>query len=805
MTIMPIFYNCTVTTGPPEKPPSGELLSKAMAMVKIRAAWCPPTVIEQLLEQPEGFQQAASLDWIMYTGGPLAQHVGDRLSKVTDVCQLYGSTETGPHIALVPLPENWKWFEWHPLLANAMEDQGDGTYEMVVYKNTDLDWIRHLSQAYPGLDVWKTNDLFVQHPTNPNLWKFQGRKDDVLVLSNGEKFNPVNMEGAIVGHPLVRGALIVGTGRFQASLIVEPKPGLTMSKEEYIENIWPAVQKGNSLGPGHGRIFKNKVVIASDEKPFQRAGKGTVIRGQTVKLYADEVDALYRYEGLEDGQDSIAVGSLDAIENVVRACSVKMMSDPVSDTDDLFVHGMDSLQTLEFTKGLNRTMAIHLKELGQGPIFGSDLYINPTIKKFSYHLHRALNGLVPLHAPKTSDRVLLMEQLIQKYSKGLQPKQSVRAAPSPEKLCVAITGSTGSLGQQLLNKLLQDEKISRIYCLNRAQDAHARHVAALKTRGNDKIKVLEERVAFLTTDFDDAKLGLSAPEYDGLLHNLDVVIHNAWKVNFNHDLASFEDTHVRGIRNLIDLTRAASKNVHILFVSSLSSVGNWPEIHGARTAVPEVAMTDRNTAMKMGYGESKHVAEQILRNAVDLANVNATILRVGQLAGPRALEGNAWNPTEWFPTLMKTSKALGLLPDCMNAIDWIPVDEMAGIIGELLHIEYTAQRSEIFNLANPHSAEWISLIPPIVAAWGIERTKIVSYSRWLDALSAIDANPENLEKYPAIKILDFYQGLAREAQVSRHQTIRYEVRRAAKYSPLMANMGPVDEKAMATWLMQWVL
>ena len=122
---MPIFYTCTVTMGPPEKPPSGEILSKAMRKLHIRAAWCPPTVIEQLVALPGGFEQAASLDWIMYTGGPLAPAVGDILSKVTDVCQLYGSTETGPHIAMVPLPGNWNYFEWHPLLENEMDPMGE--------------------------------------------------------------------------------------------------------------------------------------------------------------------------------------------------------------------------------------------------------------------------------------------------------------------------------------------------------------------------------------------------------------------------------------------------------------------------------------------------------------------------------------------------------------------------------------------------------------------------------------------------------------------------------------------------------
>ena len=35
------------------------------------------------------------------------------------------------------------------------------------------------------------NDLAIPHPTRPGLWKIVGRADEQIVLSNGEKTNPV--------------------------------------------------------------------------------------------------------------------------------------------------------------------------------------------------------------------------------------------------------------------------------------------------------------------------------------------------------------------------------------------------------------------------------------------------------------------------------------------------------------------------------------------------------------------------------------------------------------------------------------
>lgn len=451
MSIMPIFYACIVATGPPEKPPSGALLSRAMQLLKIRAAWCPPAVIEQLADQPGGFEQIASLDWIMYTGGPLAPAVGDRICHVTNVCQMYGSTETGPHMSLIPLPHNWSYFEWHPTYANDMEPMGDGTFEMVVRKGDgSQDWIRHLRQSYPEIDVWRTRDLFVQSPHDDKLWRFVGRRDDVLVLSNGEKFNPVDMEGVVTGHPLVRGGLILGTGRFQAALVIEPMEPLSVSghsKKAFIDELWSTIEKANSVGPAHGRIFRSKVLVASPDKPFIRAGKGTVIRGRTTKLFEDEMDALYR----EDDESTATAMSVDSLEDVtafvrtsVTGLFPSTAAAPLSDDDDFFALGLDSLQTLELMKMLRRALRPHRKEGSADPVSTRNVYAHPSISQLAAYLFEALSD-GPVSVETESDsalRVQTMKALVDKYTADL-PNIRIRRASS---LTVAITGSTGSLG-----------------------------------------------------------------------------------------------------------------------------------------------------------------------------------------------------------------------------------------------------------------------------------------------------------------------------------------------------------------------
>lgn len=40
-----------------------------------------------------------------------------------------------------------------------------------------------------------------------------GRRDNILVLTNGEKVNPIPLEQHVQGEPSLKGVLLVGNGR----------------------------------------------------------------------------------------------------------------------------------------------------------------------------------------------------------------------------------------------------------------------------------------------------------------------------------------------------------------------------------------------------------------------------------------------------------------------------------------------------------------------------------------------------------------------------------------------------------------
>lgn len=88
-----------------------------------------------------------------------------------------------------------------------------------------------------------------------------------------------------------------------------------------------------------------------------------------------------------------------------------------------------------------------------------------------------------------------------------------------------------------------------------------------------------------------------------------IIIHNAWRLDFNLSLASFEPN-IRGTRNLIDLASHSRhpSAIRFLFTSTIGSAQGWDIVNGP---FPEEVQYDSSTAVGGGYGEAKYVCERV--------------------------------------------------------------------------------------------------------------------------------------------------------------------------------------------------
>lgn len=775
-----------------------------MRYFPIKALFCPPIIFEQLVQEPEGLQQIQQLDFLLYAGGPLSITTGNLLSQLTDVLQFYGTTETGAVQTLVPLREDWASLEWHPTVGADMQPSVDDSYELVFQRDSSLrENVLGLSSNFPDVQEWHTKDLFRPHSNKPNLWQFYGRMDDIIVLSNSEKFNPTPSEVLISGHPLLSGVLVIGQGRFQAALLVEPKDS-GISKDFLIEKIWPTIEQANLQAPGHARIIRSMIAVINADQSFERAGKGTIIRRMTAEKFASEVDKLYSndLESLRNHPILLVQNEPEPIREFVRSC-INLSFSTLSlenDEDDLFVLGLDSLKTVEITAMLKAG----LKTSDTSWLSSQTLYANPTVQKLSKKIYDQLHPREKSSSEETSQkcRTTEMASLIQKYTQDLPraPQQTEKLSVTTN-LTVALTGSTGSLGNHLFRAILEDANIVKIYCLNRSADAQSRHEKWFASMDlQDQYALYQQKAEFIQVDFSQKDFGLSVTNFDKLTRTTDILIHNAWKVDFNHSLESFERVHIQGVRHLIDWSINSNRQPHIIFVSSISSVGNWFAVHGNSEPVPEVSIESLDVAQDMGYGESKNVAERILTIANETSGLPVSILRVGQIAGPLMVKG-VWNESEWLPALIKTSKSLGYLPDHIPEIDWIPVDKLAATMLEILHFAAQTEKSLVYNVVNPGLTSWNSLLNTVRLRLG-PHVQVVPLREWVHKLEELDLTGSGaLSAWPAIKILDFYRAL--EQAQSSEGKLAYTITHGLTASETLTKLTPVNNEWMSIWLDQW--
>jgi acyl-coenzyme A synthetase/AMP-(fatty) acid ligase len=273
---MAFYFEVILTLGPPGVPISADTFDTAFQHSKANMAILPPSILEDLASDAEQLEKLKKLDLIVTGGGPSSVHTAEALRGANvKAVSLIGATEGVMPILegdtadfpYFPIDDELAGFDWRKVESAEEED----LYEMWIKRLPDC---RHQSHfiTFPEIDEYCTKDIFQKVKGRPGLWRYYARSDDVVVFSNGEKLNPIDIESAVTNHPQVKGALVVGQGHFQAALFVEPREELKddASKKAFIEEIWPIVDKQNQITVAHGHVLKGLIRVASADKPFPR-------------------------------------------------------------------------------------------------------------------------------------------------------------------------------------------------------------------------------------------------------------------------------------------------------------------------------------------------------------------------------------------------------------------------------------------------------------------------------------------------------------------------------------------------------
>ena len=303
-----------------------------------------------------------------------------------------GSTEVGLPVQHHVDQEDWEYFCYNPDY-NGFEwrksEAGEGIYEQVIVRKPELDMFQGVFQTFPEINEWSLKDLYSKHPTKADHWIYRGRDDDIIVFLNGEKLNPVSIEGTLRSHPLVSSALVVGAGRMQPAVIIEPSKGTPEAyedREKLIDEIWPTVVAANKESVAHGRIDRHYIMLATPDKPFFKSGKGSIQRPLTINLYKQEIDQLYQMaeSASAENMPQLDTSSYKALLSSLRAIIQSVLGDDqLGDETDIFTAGADSLQVLSISRSIKGGLSAAKADVDVNPMGPRNVYSNPSIKQLT--------------------------------------------------------------------------------------------------------------------------------------------------------------------------------------------------------------------------------------------------------------------------------------------------------------------------------------------------------------------------------------------------------------------------------------
>ncbi|KAI1332355.1 nonribosomal peptide synthetase [Xylariaceae sp. FL0255] len=807
-----IFYGTPMAYGLTDRPLSSDLAAECLRYSEVEATFLPPAILEDMSQDDSYIETLTKLKSVAFGGGNIAREAGNRLSEKGVVLHnLISATEFLPFpIYEVNDPVDWQYFiindeqfgaDWRKV------EGEDEVYRLVVVRKEKNPGLQGFFYTFPELNEYDTKDLYKKHPTKPNWWLYQGRSDNIIVFSNGEKLNPVTIEEAIQDHPELKGAIVVGAGRFQPSLIIEPvtHPKNGAEAKKLIDRVWPSVVRLNKETVAHGQIGPEYIMVSRPEKPFLRAGKGTIQKAGTVKLYQPEIDA--HYDKLEQSSDKEAprmdLSSEETLTNSIRELfATHLGRDSTVEPDaDFFSAGIDSMQVINASRLLRTGLEAAGVHIDAGSVATRVIYGNPTPRR----LAKYLLSLVRQEGVSTSEseeehEIQAMKDLWQKYTGTPTEGKADRPNPANNEQVVILTGSTGMLGNYMLDQLVRNPAIKEIICLNRAEDGGEKQQArGMKDRG--LTLDYPSKTTFLHVDMSRSDFGLSRETYNELLKKADRFIHNAWPVNFNIPVESFEP-HLRSVRNVADFAALAPKRVAVGFISSIGTGDRWD---GTKGLLPESRLEDL-TLPSGGYGRSKMVGSLILEDVAKAGNFPATVVRVGQIAGPEGEKG-FWNKQEWLPSIIASSLYLGALPKelgMMERVDWTPVESIAGLVLDVMGASQEVPAEAIsgyYHAVNPSSTSWSVLAPAVQEFYGRERiSELVSFREWVDRLDKSQTNDtQALDKNPGVKLLDSYRGMATPVAAP----VIFDMQRTKEQSPSSRKARAVSPELMKHWCKQW--
>ncbi|CEI92072.1 hypothetical protein RMCBS344292_06345 [Rhizopus microsporus] len=777
-------------------PPSQKEIDFALRENKVTVMAAPPVILEQMipfLKESNDFSAVRRLKYVFFGGAPLKREAGHWLySHGINIRNLYGSTEMGVALASNLNPSSDNWYSLGPYLNDSdgnpyfvFEDAGDGLKHLYLRHGSPTMALGVSNRSGGGFD---SNDLFKEDPDHPGFYIYVGRRDDTLIMENGEKTNPVPMETTIRSSPMVKQVAVIGHGRQCTAALVEVDLEYAMNYEpgEIISSVHEAVEDANKECPSHSTILPQMVKILPFSKHLPSTDKGTVMRKKAEAIYKDLIDQMYQ-EFLDGPRSNGTLNGDNATPEQIESFLVKASSEVLRLPESAFNDYSRSL----FDIGLNSLTAIQLRNLISkqfGNVPQNFLFQNPSI----YAIRDALSSNKQVDAAELVEtRYQETQELAKRYIERAKSDFLVAEEHYDEAQdkVVLLTGATGSLGSFMLRDLLKDFSVKKIYCLVRGKQEglYQRLVSSFKSRCLDVSLLNSDRVEALPMRMNEPYLGLTKEKYEQLRNEVTIVQHCAWLLDFNMTIGHYDKECISPFYNLLKFAYREVNPMHVYFVSSISASA------ASGAVVEEKPLRfDSHVAMPMGYAQSKFVCEMLLNYLTKEKNFPCYVERLGQACGDA--ENGVWNTSEQFPLMFIAGGSLmHKMPRFNTNIDWIPVDYAAtAMVDIMLRTSCLPSRLDdsIYHIVNPRNIKWSDILENMRSC-GM-KFETVEPAEWIETLSKDDTNP-------AYRLMSFYEDMFK----SGLRMPLWETTKTCQTTPVLGKSPVLDAELFNKYLKHW--
>ncbi|KAI2466650.1 acetyl-CoA synthetase-like protein [Annulohypoxylon bovei var. microspora] len=785
-------------------PLTADNLISALKSVQPEICHTVPYALKLMAERQDGVDILKRCKFVTSAGARTPDELGNRVVEAgVNLGVILGLTEVGhvgDSIYRLPGDDTWNYIRPYANLRRHMTFKrlDNNVYESVYLKSHPALMVSN-SDDPPG--SFHSGDLFSPHPTSDWSWKYVARADDRITLLSGEKILPLNIEGTIRESPLVRDVLMVGNDRLVPGLLVfRSVTAAALSDDELVKAIKPYIDKANTIADEFARLTPDMIAPLAANVEYPATDKNNIIRAAAYARFEGVIESLYNKDK-EIGKDLKL--DVEQLERFIMELIRQRAGIEVPDIDaDLFAAGIDSLRAAQVRRLLQQDLDLAGHSLRTNVVYDAG-----SVAKLARLLYEMRTGENLNNTSKFDKDVILQMVTIIGNHLRFQP-WTPGELPTPERQVVILTGATGALGAHILDQLLDDPGVERVFCLVRGNDALARISESMKTRRLREVDGDDTRArkltALTTNNIGASNLGLSVEDYTALQESANLVIHAAWPVNFNVSLKSLVP-HITGLRNLLELSlRVPFRDpARLVFASSISTAFQMP----TPANVPEGPLPSLSSAAPTGYARSKLVGERICAAAA-ARGAAVGVLRIGQISADTV--SGIWNDKEAIPILVRSAtevRALPRLEGDHDICDWMPVDTVARTCLQLAEkLGPKAGRAMFYNVKPPHEFSWNGDFLPALRKAGLE-FEDVGLGEWLKRLRsrAEDLGPAAETRLPAVKLVDYYENTYEGLGVGSGPGLRFDITKACSDSDALRLCPQVlDADLIPKMLQHWL-